>query len=131
MAWLDDTEPFELKPHITRKRIMRGLTPERRKWKDASKLRKQVRLYLLFSMGGVDWFGIDSNGIPYWLDENGKRVHRVAGWNRNFIDGKAPHSNGKSLEETTGHVAKSSRRYMRLVASWWSQVDINNALHEV
>lgn len=117
--WLKDSEPYELKPHITRKRIMRGLTPERRKWKDASQLRKQVRLYLLFSSTAVDWFGIDSNGIPYSIDDNGEKVHRVAGWNKGFIDGKYPHYNGKMLEEATGRIAKSSRRYMRMVASWW------------
>lgn len=122
MTWLNETEPFELKPHITRKRVMRGLTPERRKWKDASQLRKQIRLYQMWSISDpYEWFGIDTNGIPYRFDENGKKTHYVAGWNRDIFDGKPLPGNGKKQRDNDKRVGKSSRIWMRMVASWWTE----------
>src|SRR5690348_9525276 len=105
MTWLKDTEPFEQKDTITRKRIQQGLTPEKRKYRDAKHLRRQFRTW-----GQYWWaasqsrppheqpFYFSPNGMPYVIW--GGRTHFHSSWTRTYIDKRYPpgnHSNRQRM----------------------------------
>ena len=118
---------LELKETITKKRIDRGLTPERIKFKDSRKLRRQIKIArsrLWLSINSTpphepDYkYLVSSNGIPI-SNKNGK--HYTSSWKKTFVDGKMPHKNGQLLQQATGYIAKSSRGYMRMQQDWWNE----------
>lgn len=126
-TWLEETEPFELKPTITRKRIMQGLTPGQRKRLDTRKARHQIVSFRWMEHyhsrpPHEHAYLITESGVPYEPDclrfcasgwprarnaKSGRRMNGKKEWGRDRDAWGKPYVQDKS-----------SRERMRLLEEW-------------